>query len=814
MHLRLHSGLVPALLLAGTLACPAQELSNIPRQDFWVTDGAVNAIAVTNDRVFIGGDFRYVGPYTGGGVPVDVNTMQPVAKYPKVNGSVHAVEPDGQGGWFIGGLFTTVGGRPRTNLAHITAAGEVNTNWVAHATGGSELGRVNKLALDGDTLYAAGEFTHLGGQPRQYVGALLSASGAVKDWAPQVSSNVLSLAVSPKAVYLGGKFRYVGESNRNYLAAIDKTTGQATSWDANADRFPHGYVTNGFMTAIATYENLVIVAGPFNGFFGRLYLKAIDEDTSFSAWAVGDSQQIFDLQVHQDRLYVVGAFYGIGGDGDGGGTVPRDRMAALDPTTGHVLDWFPKLQSSGGWVNTITFAGNTAYVGGEFHSPNPSAFDGPRTNANHIAAFDLTTGEEVGPRRPLNNGRINSLAAQWDKIFIGGGFDSLGGVSQQHLAELDRRDGALKPWNPGVNGRIKTLTLVEDRLLVGGNFTSLVGQPSWLLAALQLPDLELLPWSPHLATYEEYGTISLNALVVAGEDRLLLAGEFQEVAGQPRRNLALVNLTTGAALPWQADTDAPVETAVIAGGRVYIGGRFATVGGQPRPHLASVDLATAQVSDWNPAPDNWVTSFSANSSAIYSAGYFTTSSGATRTGYAAHDLASGALLAWNLEALQPVVFDSSVLSWEGAVFVTGSFGAYEGPLRPTLLRVDALNGAAADWNALPHVFSPQSGLLAVGNTLYLTNEKLFFAGISRKGLAVFEPPGFSRFTHMTPTEAGTRLRLTGDQGREFIIERTADFGGWSGVSTNVAWEGVLEVEDPATPNSSPVFYRARTGSTP
>ncbi len=39
-------------------AVHAQELSNIPRQDFWVTDGAVNAIAVTNDRVFIGGDLH------------------------------------------------------------------------------------------------------------------------------------------------------------------------------------------------------------------------------------------------------------------------------------------------------------------------------------------------------------------------------------------------------------------------------------------------------------------------------------------------------------------------------------------------------------------------------------------------------------------------------------------------------------------------------------------------------------------------------------------------------------------------------------
>ena len=76
----------------------AQPLSSVPRQDVWVTDGTVNAVAVTNDSVFIGGDFTYVGPWTGGGVPLDDNTMQPVENYPRVNGSVHAVEPDGVGG--------------------------------------------------------------------------------------------------------------------------------------------------------------------------------------------------------------------------------------------------------------------------------------------------------------------------------------------------------------------------------------------------------------------------------------------------------------------------------------------------------------------------------------------------------------------------------------------------------------------------------------------------------------------------------------------------------------------------------------------
>jgi len=44
---------------------PAQ--SSIPREDTWVTDGAVTAIARTTDTVYIGGFFTWVGPSSGGG---------------------------------------------------------------------------------------------------------------------------------------------------------------------------------------------------------------------------------------------------------------------------------------------------------------------------------------------------------------------------------------------------------------------------------------------------------------------------------------------------------------------------------------------------------------------------------------------------------------------------------------------------------------------------------------------------------------------------------------------------------------------------
>ena len=47
----------------------AQAQSSIPREDTWIPDGWVEAIARTADAVYIGGAFTYVGPYGGIGVP-------------------------------------------------------------------------------------------------------------------------------------------------------------------------------------------------------------------------------------------------------------------------------------------------------------------------------------------------------------------------------------------------------------------------------------------------------------------------------------------------------------------------------------------------------------------------------------------------------------------------------------------------------------------------------------------------------------------------------------------------------------------------
>ena len=85
------------LILALPQAAQAQHVNT----DLWETDEEVSATVVAGNTLYIGGDFTYVGPHTGGGVPVNAVSGTGLSGFPKVNGMVVTVMKDGSGGWFI-----------------------------------------------------------------------------------------------------------------------------------------------------------------------------------------------------------------------------------------------------------------------------------------------------------------------------------------------------------------------------------------------------------------------------------------------------------------------------------------------------------------------------------------------------------------------------------------------------------------------------------------------------------------------------------------------------------------------------------------
>ena len=194
--------------------------SDTCNQNTWVTNGQVYAIAPAGDKVYIGGEFTQIGPYTGGGVPINSSTGAPVAAFPKINGTVYATCTDGNGGWFVGGSFTAVGAVARNNIAHILSSGSVDPAWNPSANG-----IVYSLVKSGTTVYAGGIFDSIGGQSRNNIAALDATTGKALPWNPNASSTVLSLAVSGTMVYVGGNFTSIGQGNGHpYFTRFDSVS--------------------------------------------------------------------------------------------------------------------------------------------------------------------------------------------------------------------------------------------------------------------------------------------------------------------------------------------------------------------------------------------------------------------------------------------------------------------------------------------------------------------------------------------------------------------------------------------------------------
>ena len=62
------------------------------RDEVYVTDGTVVAVAQAGGTIYIGGNFSYVGPSTGSAVPIDAATGAALG-LPKVAGTTYAVAP-------------------------------------------------------------------------------------------------------------------------------------------------------------------------------------------------------------------------------------------------------------------------------------------------------------------------------------------------------------------------------------------------------------------------------------------------------------------------------------------------------------------------------------------------------------------------------------------------------------------------------------------------------------------------------------------------------------------------------------------------
>src|SRR4051812_20480657 len=105
--------LTTAVALVALVTAPAATADPVTAPlETWVPDGEVHAVALSGPIAYLGGNFTRLAPYTGSSAAFNAANGDLRQPWPQVDGVVEAVAPDGTGGWYLGGDFTSVGGVP------------------------------------------------------------------------------------------------------------------------------------------------------------------------------------------------------------------------------------------------------------------------------------------------------------------------------------------------------------------------------------------------------------------------------------------------------------------------------------------------------------------------------------------------------------------------------------------------------------------------------------------------------------------------------------------------------------------------------
>ena len=408
-------------------ASPALALSETPGNTY-MTNGKVYATALSGDRkvLYIGGEFTEVRQKSGGSskvsnvAAINVKTGAAISTWrPKVSGKDAVVRSLAvkNGKVFIGGNFTAVEGKPRKNLAAVSANTKkaVRLSPFAPQVGG-DTSYVFALEAGDRKLYAGGGFSKVNGAPRKNLAAFSLKTGALdRHWKPKATKastcmdpkcshkvRALELGSGGRSIFVGGSFSHVSGTNgrggpRQSVARLYTATGNLHPWK----------IPSWTIQAPQTAWDLTATRTRLYGGFGarRNFLAAFRLDKGNSGarlWrfaTVGNVQSVALTRNHS-RLFFGGHF----GINEYGRSVcngkPLRGLASVNPATGKIYcHWIPSLDQNrrpsyeGAW--SLITTPSYLWVGGGFIgvsdsiNPRPAGSGVTEVPQTNLARFRL-----------------------------------------------------------------------------------------------------------------------------------------------------------------------------------------------------------------------------------------------------------------------------------------------------------------------------------------------------------------------------------------------------------------------------------------
>ncbi|MEV5412406.1 delta-60 repeat domain-containing protein [Thermopolyspora sp. NPDC052614] len=370
-----------------------------------VLNGIVNALALVNGKVVVGGKFsrvRNAGESRelarANLFAFDLATGKIDERFaPELDGPVHALAPGAAGTVYVGGSFDTVNHWPAHALTRLSMSdGRAVYGFAPWVSGGD----VSSLVARGSHLYVGGDFHRIGDAQRSAIARLDARSGAV-DPAFAVTPGrprggqlkVYAMALAGDRLAVDGSFTTLDRLSRPQLGLIDvgSTPARVAPWRTSAyaadcwSVFP-SYVRGLDFSPDGKYFVVVTTGGPkHRGGTGPTCDSAARFETHSTG---GDIRPTWVNHTGGDSLYsveVTGAAVYVGGhqrwldnphgsDTRGPGAVSRPGIGAIHPVTGRALPWNPTRTRGIGVKAFLAHKGglivgsDTTRLGREYHA--------------------------------------------------------------------------------------------------------------------------------------------------------------------------------------------------------------------------------------------------------------------------------------------------------------------------------------------------------------------------------------------------------------------------------------------------------------
>ena len=447
-----------ALGLVSTGASLGADPANLSQLN-WIFDGAVSSSARVGDTLYVGGAFNAVAP-SANALPAlyalsETTGAVVPSTFPAIDGTVSVFEPDGAGGYFVGGDFQTVAAMSQPYLAHVLANGSLDAIFRPVVNGA-----VRSIATVGSLVYLVGDFTTIGGVADAYIGAVSIGDGANAGWRPnrQALQPVALLAVNGRVVVRGSEQLPMQRSG--VVVAYDADTAAQVWLTYVASGSPQTPKSTRAMLLAGTR---LIVAHDATTTNGGLSSLAPDTGVVDASWNPRVSPTT--LAVLGSTLYLGGSFTSVAGQ-------PRQNLAAIEVESTTLLPWNP-----GSLTPIIRIAATTSgsvYVSGLFDTIASQ----PRHRLAQIDAAGVVTAW-VADARPDNVFALRQGPA--GTVLLATSLTAFGNVSRNRAAAFDLTTGALLAWepSPALVADVKSVFAGEGRVFLGHlGYTSVVDAAS------------------------------------------------------------------------------------------------------------------------------------------------------------------------------------------------------------------------------------------------------------------------------------------------------------------------------------------------